>query len=130
MVKEPLAGRPPVVFACARKASGTRRTSRLAGRVGGELGVSLRRGEFMRIRWSRVGAVLLLSTPLAFLGSGCPTPSPCTVNPTPEIDPMIAVATTPQLQGWVDLHTHPISNLGFAGKLVYGGVDSQADGGA
>ena len=84
----------------------------------------------MRIRWARVGAVLLLSTPLAFLGSGCPTPSPCTVNPTPEIDPTVAVATTPRLEGWVDLHTHPISNLGFAGKLVYGGVDSQADGGA
>jgi len=28
-----------------------------------------------------------------------------------------------RLRGWVDLHTHPLSNLGFGGKLVYGGVD-------
>src|SRR5262245_12890765 len=27
------------------------------------------------------------------------------------------------LRGFVDLHTHPLSNLGFGGKLVYGGVD-------
>jgi hypothetical protein len=28
-----------------------------------------------------------------------------------------------RLRGWVDLHTHPLSNLGFGGKLIYGGVD-------
>jgi hypothetical protein len=28
-----------------------------------------------------------------------------------------------RLRGWVDLHTHPLSNLGLGGKLVYGGVD-------
>ena len=27
------------------------------------------------------------------------------------------------LTGFVDLHTHPLANLGFGGKLVYGGVD-------
>src|SRR5438132_10519765 len=27
------------------------------------------------------------------------------------------------LKGFVDLHTHPLSSLGFGGKLVYGGVD-------
>lgn len=27
------------------------------------------------------------------------------------------------LTGWVDLHTHPMINLAFAGKLVHGGVD-------
>lgn len=27
------------------------------------------------------------------------------------------------LTGWVDLHTHPLSNVGFGGKLLYGGVD-------
>lgn len=27
------------------------------------------------------------------------------------------------LVGFVDLHTHPLSNLGFGGKLLYGGVD-------
>ena len=26
------------------------------------------------------------------------------------------------LEGFVDLHTHPLSNLGFGGKLLYGGV--------
>lgn len=28
-----------------------------------------------------------------------------------------------RLKGFVDLHTHPLSNLGFGGKLIYGGVD-------
>lgn len=28
-----------------------------------------------------------------------------------------------RLMGLVDLHTHPLSNLGFGGKLIYGGVD-------
>lgn len=27
------------------------------------------------------------------------------------------------LRGFVDLHTHPLSTLGFGGKLIYGGVD-------
>jgi hypothetical protein len=27
------------------------------------------------------------------------------------------------LKGFVDLHTHPLANLGFGGKLIYGGVD-------
>jgi microsomal dipeptidase-like Zn-dependent dipeptidase len=36
----------------------------------------------------------------------------------------------PPLSGFVDLHTHPMANLGFSGKLLYGGVDWQADGGA
>ena len=30
---------------------------------------------------------------------------------------------TGRLKGFVDLHTHPLSNLGFGGKLLYGGVD-------
>jgi len=30
---------------------------------------------------------------------------------------------TGTLKGFVDLHTHPLSNLGFGGKLIYGGVD-------
>ncbi len=29
----------------------------------------------------------------------------------------------PSLSGYVDLHAHPLSNLGFGGKLIYGGVD-------
>jgi microsomal dipeptidase-like Zn-dependent dipeptidase len=28
-----------------------------------------------------------------------------------------------RLRGWVDLHTHPLANLGFGGKLFYGGPD-------
>jgi microsomal dipeptidase-like Zn-dependent dipeptidase len=28
-----------------------------------------------------------------------------------------------ELKGFVDLHTHPLSNLAFGGKLIYGGVD-------
>jgi hypothetical protein len=31
--------------------------------------------------------------------------------------------TGSELKGFVDLHTHPLSNLGFGGKLIYGGVD-------
>ena len=31
--------------------------------------------------------------------------------------------TTPALHGFVDLHTHPLANLGFGGKLFYGGID-------
>jgi hypothetical protein len=34
-----------------------------------------------------------------------------------------AAQTRTPLQGWVDLHTHPLSNLGFGGKLLYGGPD-------
>jgi microsomal dipeptidase-like Zn-dependent dipeptidase len=30
---------------------------------------------------------------------------------------------TGRLRGFVDLHTHPLSNLGFGGKVIYGGVD-------
>lgn len=31
--------------------------------------------------------------------------------------------TGAKLRGYVDLHTHPLSNLAFGGKLLYGGVD-------
>jgi len=34
------------------------------------------------------------------------------------------------ITGWVDLHAHPLSTLGFAGKLVYGGIDAAPRGGA
>jgi microsomal dipeptidase-like Zn-dependent dipeptidase len=32
-------------------------------------------------------------------------------------------AAPTKLRGYVDLHTHPLSNLAFGGKLIYGGVD-------
>src|SRR5580658_2771908 len=33
------------------------------------------------------------------------------------------------LRGFFDLHTHPLSSRGFAGKLVYGGIDALPGGG-
>jgi microsomal dipeptidase-like Zn-dependent dipeptidase len=43
----------------------------------------------------------------------------------------VAVTTdTVPLTGFVDLHTHPLSNLAFGGKLLYGGTDFAVDGGA
>jgi hypothetical protein len=35
----------------------------------------------------------------------------------------LAPQTGAKLRGFVDLHTHPLSNLGFGGKLLYGGND-------
>lgn len=35
-------------------------------------------------------------------------------EPAPPSDPLV---------GYVDLHTHPLANVGFGGKLLYGGVD-------
>ena len=35
----------------------------------------------------------------------------------------VQLTVTEMLSGWVDLHTHPMVNLAFAGKLVHGGVD-------
>jgi microsomal dipeptidase-like Zn-dependent dipeptidase len=34
-----------------------------------------------------------------------------------------ALTIAPIIKGWVDLHTHPMSYLGFGGKLIYGAVD-------
>jgi microsomal dipeptidase-like Zn-dependent dipeptidase len=46
--------------------------------------------------------------PAAELDCGAPPPTP---------------QTGATLRGYVDLHTHPLSNLAFGGKLLYGGVD-------
>ena len=54
------------------------------------------------------------------------TPRPATPLPTPPPGTVPFLPRTP-LQGWVDLHTHPLSNLGFAGKLFYGGIDASVD---
>ena len=35
----------------------------------------------------------------------------------------VQLTVTEMLSGWVDLHTHPMVNLAFAGKLIHGGVD-------
>ena len=37
--------------------------------------------------------------------------------------PAATVNVAELLSGWVDLHTHPMINLAFGGKLIHGGVD-------
>jgi hypothetical protein len=44
-------------------------------------------------------------------------------TPAAEFPRAQATVTPMLLTGWVDLHTHPMINLAFAGKLVHGGVD-------
>lgn len=44
-------------------------------------------------------------------------------------DPVVPVAGPP-LEGFVDLHTHPMANLAYSGKLLYGGPDYTPDGGS
>jgi microsomal dipeptidase-like Zn-dependent dipeptidase len=44
----------------------------------------------------------------------------CENRPTP---PPLLPDASGRLRGFVDLHTHPMANLGFGGKLLYGGVD-------
>ena len=55
------------------------------------------------------------------------------IPPLPDAGPqgvdLLPPPGTP-VEGWVDLHTHPLSNVGFAGKLIYGGVDAAPGGGA
>src|SRR5258708_4313778 len=52
-----------------------------------------------------------------------PPPGPSCDKPQPA---PLRLSSSTTLQGFVDLHTHPLSNLGFAGGLVYGGVDEGA----
>lgn len=44
--------------------------------------------------------------------------------------PVVVPITSARLRGFVDLHTHPMANVGFGGKLLYGGVDASPNGGA
>ena len=37
--------------------------------------------------------------------------------------PRVQLTVAEMLSGWVDLHTHPMVNLAFSGKLIHGGVD-------
>jgi IPT/TIG domain len=37
--------------------------------------------------------------------------------------PLAGFSVAPAIKGWADLHTHPLSYLGFGGKLIYGAVD-------
>ena len=43
--------------------------------------------------------------------------------PNSDLSALNAARRANMLKGFVDLHTHPLSNLAFGGKLVYGGVD-------
>ncbi|HEY4212633.1 MAG TPA: hypothetical protein VGM84_14225 [Steroidobacteraceae bacterium] len=44
----------------------------------------------------------------------------------PQQGPVTLTLAPPPLRGFVDLHTHPVSNLGFSGKLIFGGEDATA----
>ena len=46
-----------------------------------------------------------------------PISTPATLFPTATVN------VAELLAGWVDLHTHPMINLAFGGKLIHGGVD-------
>ena len=65
------------------------------------------------------------------------TPSPVVIPPVrPQTAPVVTpfqqpLQVQPQpLRGFVDLHTHPMANLGFGGKFLYGGVDAAPGGGS
>jgi microsomal dipeptidase-like Zn-dependent dipeptidase/uncharacterized protein YaeQ len=57
-------------------------------------------------------------------------PNPIVRPPVASPPPTQAPPPTPTgpLRGWVDLHTHPMANLAFGGKLIYGGVDADPNG--
>jgi len=73
----------------------------------------------MKRALSAVSFVVLVSL------TSCPhrPPDPPPVPPTPPTPPV-------PITGWVDLHTHPMASLGYAGKLLYGGIDWAPGGGA
>jgi len=83
----------------------------------------------MNARW-------LLALPIA--AAALASATYCCVPPTPHVPPVVgpAEASVPptipssSLRGFFDLHAHPLSSLGFAGKLMYGGVDFAPGGGA
>jgi TPR repeat protein len=65
---------------------------------------------------------------LAVLGVAALTVAACahrtpTTPPQPAGTALPSPASTGPLRGWVDLHAHPMSYLGFGGKAISGGVD-------
>lgn len=66
-----------------------------------------------------------LTVGAAFLQMGCPCP--CRPPPRTASSPPLnrGPITNPLegLEGFVDLHVHPMASLGFAGKLIHGGND-------
>src|SRR5579884_1975069 len=51
--------------------------------------------------------------------------APAQVQPIARPAQVLTPAPAP-LSGWADLHAHPMTNLGFGGKLIHGGVDEQS----
>ncbi len=52
--------------------------------------------------------------------------APPVAKPRPPVlttKPIVTVPLKPELEGWIDLHAHPMTNLGFGGKLIHGGPD-------
>jgi microsomal dipeptidase-like Zn-dependent dipeptidase len=74
-----------------------------------------------------------VQNPVTTPGTRTPSTVPRTTTRPPNvaIQPATApagpAAAPPPLRGFVDLHTHPLSSLGFGGKLMYGGVDGFLD---
>jgi microsomal dipeptidase-like Zn-dependent dipeptidase len=60
-------------------------------------------------------------------GASAPAPTQSALAQKANIAPAaVKQVTEPPLTGWVDLHTHPMSNLAFGGKLFHGAPDSGA----
>jgi microsomal dipeptidase-like Zn-dependent dipeptidase len=78
----------------------------------------------------RLPGATVLGAILAIGAIGSCTHVPPAPSPAPTNAPPTTEAPGVPLSGFVDLHTHPLSSLGFAGKLVYGGIDFAPDGGA
>lgn len=87
------------------------------------------------INVSSVGSLPAGSFPVATSGqslsrltpavSAQPAPqAPTRSASTPAHPPAGRTQATPPLWGWADLHTHPMSNLAFGGKLFHGAPDS------
>jgi len=56
-------------------------------------------------------------------GASVTTPA-APVKGQPFLPPLTLQPAPAPLSGWVDLHTHPMSNLAFGGKLFHGGADA------
>ncbi len=62
---------------------------------------------------------------LSYCQQNSTTPGFSGPAPVPIRQP-IGITLAPVGQGFVDLHTHPLSNLGFGGFVLFGGVDDQS----
>jgi hypothetical protein len=83
------------------------------------------------IRSFVVGAMLVISA-ASFAGTNAKGPTMANPQSLPASrDAMVAPLQNihppgwhpPRFKGYVDLHTHPMSYLGFGGKLIWGGLD-------